>query len=72
MDFPTPSSFLVEGMPRGQTVLLFHPQDSNLVVQSILYKGQNVISTGLDTQTDRQIEDVTIVIVPPAPTRRPR
>lgn len=72
MDFPTPSTFIVEGMLPGQTVLLFHPQASDLVVQSILYKGQDIINTGLDTQADRQVEDVTILIAPSAPLAAPR
>ena len=70
MDFPTPDTFIVEGMLPGQTVVLFHPQASDLVVQSILYKGQNVMATGIDMQAG-QIEDVTIVLATPQ-ERRPR
>ncbi len=72
MDFPTAGTFIVQGMLPGPTVLLFHPQASDLVVQSVLYKGQDVTAAGIDTQADRQIEDVTIVIAPspqPVPPR---
>jgi beta-lactamase regulating signal transducer with metallopeptidase domain/protocatechuate 3,4-dioxygenase beta subunit len=70
MDFPTASTFIVQGMLPGPTVLLFHPQASDLTVQSILYKGHDVTTAGIDTQAEREIQDVTIVIArltPPAP-----
>ena len=49
MDFPTASTFVIEGMLPGQTVLSFDPKASDLVVQSILYKGQDVRWAGFDT-----------------------
>ncbi len=70
MDFPTPSAFVIEGMLPGQTILRFHPKADDLEVQSILYKGQDVTATGIDTQADRQIEDVTIVLGTPPERRR--
>ncbi|RPJ38707.1 MAG: hypothetical protein EHM35_03895 [Planctomycetaceae bacterium] len=71
MDFPTPGTFVIEGMLPGQVVLRFMPKASDMVVQSIFYKDQNILSTGLDTGAERQIEDVTIVIAPPAPPAPP-
>jgi len=71
MDFPTRSTFIVEGMFPGQTLLNFEPKASDALVQAILYKGQNVLGTTFDTQADREIQDITIVIgrppQPPAP-----
>lgn len=72
MDFPTASTFIVEGMLPGQTLLNFDPKTSGLAVQSILYKGQDVRWTGFDTGADRQIEDITIVITRPVPPPPPR
>ncbi len=56
----------------GQTVLDFEPKASDLVVQSILYQGQDVRWTGFDTGVEREIQDITIVIArPPRPRARP-
>ncbi len=67
MDFPTPNTFVIEGMLPGQTILSFEPKDSSAFVQSIVYGGQDVRSTGFDTGTSHEIQDVTIVIGHPAP-----
>ena len=72
MDFPTASTFIIQGMLPGRTVLRFEPKASDLVVQSILYKGQDITAAGIDTQADRQINDVTIVLTRPAPPLPPR
>jgi beta-lactamase regulating signal transducer with metallopeptidase domain/protocatechuate 3,4-dioxygenase beta subunit len=67
MDFPTPSTFVIEGMLPGQTSLNFEPKASDLAVQAILYQGQEVRWTGFDTGADREIRDVTVVITRPVP-----
>ncbi len=71
MNFPTASTFIVEGMLPGQTTLNFEPKASDLVVQSILYEGQDVRSTGFDTGAERDIQDISIVIAR-LPRPRPR
>ena len=72
MNFPTAGTFLIEGLLPGQTIVSFEPKASDLVVQSILYQGQDVTVAGFDTGTDRRIEDVTIVIRRLAPPARRR
>jgi len=72
MDFPTASTFIIEGMFPGRTVLSFEPKASDAFVQAILYKGRNIMGTGFDTGADREIQDVTIVIGHPAPPLPPR
>jgi beta-lactamase regulating signal transducer with metallopeptidase domain/protocatechuate 3,4-dioxygenase beta subunit len=71
MDFPTLGTFVIEGMLPGQILLSFEPKASDAFVQAILCKGQNVLGTTFDTQADREIQDITIVIgrppQPPAP-----
>ncbi len=72
MNFPTASTFIIEGMLPGQTVLRFEPKASDLVVQSILYQGQDVRWVGFDTGVEREIQDITIVIARlPGPRPRP-
>ena len=65
MDFPTPSTFVVEGMIPGKTVLRFHPKSQGCVLKEILYEGRNVMETGIETRAGEEIEDVTIVIGTP-------
>jgi hypothetical protein len=72
MNFPTASTFIIQGMPPGQTLLDFEPKASDAVVQLILYKGQDVRWTGIDAGPDRQIEDIAIVIARPPQPLPPR
>jgi len=73
MDFPTASTFRIEGMLPGLTFVKFEPKASDLMVQSILYKGQNIIPAGFETTlADREVQDVTIVLTRPTPPLPPR
>ena len=62
MVFPTPSSFIIEGVKPGKTILHFSPQIEGQTVKEILYHGENITKTGIETQSDQEIKDVTIVI----------
>jgi beta-lactamase regulating signal transducer with metallopeptidase domain len=62
MAYPTPGTFVIEGMMPGHTVLSFHPKLDGQVVKAILYNGQDVKETGLETKPDEVIEGVTIVV----------
>ncbi|MBN1507635.1 MAG: carboxypeptidase regulatory-like domain-containing protein [Sedimentisphaerales bacterium] len=72
MNFPTPSTFLIEGLLPGLTFVNFNPKTSDLVVQSILYKGKNITLAGFETSlSDREVQEVTIVLAwPVAPVPR--
>jgi protocatechuate 3,4-dioxygenase beta subunit len=72
MDFPTTSTFVVEGVMPGLTFVNFNPKASDLMVQSILYKGKDIGPTGFETSlSERDIQDVTIVLTRPvAPVPR--
>lgn len=65
MDFPTPSTFIIEGIIPGKTVFRFHPKTEGQIVKEILYNGQNIRETGLETKPGQEIKDVTIVIGTP-------
>ena len=60
MVFPTESSFLLPAMVPGETVISFTPRGERVL--KILYQGKDISRTGLVTELDQEIEDVTIVI----------
>jgi len=62
MDFPTPGSFIIEGMIPGKTTFRFHPKTEGQIVKEILYKDQNIMESGIETKPGQEIKDVTIVI----------
>ena len=62
MDFPTPGSFIIEGLMPGTTVLRFYPKAKGQTVKEILYRGTNITETGIETKPGQEIQDVTIVI----------
>jgi TonB family protein len=62
MIFPTQSSFLLEGVVTGQTTIHFSPKREGREVKRILYKGQDVMQTGLPTRPGEAISDVVIVV----------
>lgn len=65
MDFPTPSTFIIEGIIPGKTVFRFHPKTEGQIVKEILYNGRNIRETGLETKPGQEIKDITIVIGTP-------
>ena len=62
MVFPTPSTFIIKGIIPGRTILRFRPNTKGRTVKEILYKGKNIIETGIETKPGQEIKDVTIVI----------
>jgi len=62
MVFPTPRTFIIKGIIPGKTILLFHPRTKGQTVKEILYKGKNIIETGIETKPGQETKDVTIVI----------
>ena len=62
MDFPTSSTFVVEGIIPGETILRFHPLAQGESVKEILHDGKNVMQTGIETKPAEETKDVTIVI----------
>ncbi len=65
MTIPIPSTFIIEGIIPGKTVFRFHPKTEGQIVKEILYKGRNIMETGLETSPGQEIKDVTIVIGTP-------
>jgi len=49
----------------GKTIFRFHPKTEGQIVKEILYKGRNIMETGLETKPGQEIKDVTIVIGTP-------
>ncbi|MHC4396721.1 MAG: M56 family metallopeptidase [Planctomycetota bacterium] len=65
MIFPTKSTFILQGMMPGQTLITFSPKKESQEVLEILYNGQNIMETGIETQPGQDINDVTIVVGTP-------
>ncbi|MHC4557685.1 MAG: M56 family metallopeptidase [Planctomycetota bacterium] len=62
MDFPTPSTFIIEGIIPGKTVFRFHPKTEGQIVRDILHNGQSILDTGIETMPGQEIKDVIIMI----------
>jgi len=62
MIFPTKSTFILQGMMPGQTLITFSPKKEGQIIKEILYNGQNIMETGIETKSGEEIKDVTIVI----------
>lgn len=62
MIFPTTSSFVLQGMMPGHTMISFYPMKERCEVLKILYKGRNIMETGLESKPGQEIKDATIVI----------
>ncbi|MFB0524444.1 MAG: carboxypeptidase-like regulatory domain-containing protein, partial [Phycisphaerae bacterium] len=65
MIFPTKNSFLLQGIMPGHTMISFSPKKEGQEVLEILYNGQNIMETGLETKPGQEIKDVVIVIRAP-------
>jgi len=46
----------------GKTIFRFHPKTEGQIVKEILYNGQDIMESGIETKPGQQIKDVTIVI----------
>jgi beta-lactamase regulating signal transducer with metallopeptidase domain/tetratricopeptide (TPR) repeat protein len=70
MLFPTPRSFLIQGMTPGKTHLFFNPLTVGKKVAKILYQGADVLSGGIQTKPGERIEGIEIVIADEGPKTR--
>ena len=61
MLFPTKSTFVIQGVMPGHTLIGFSPQKEGQKVAEILYDGRNVMESGIKTKPGQEI-NVTIVI----------
>ncbi len=62
MLFPTKSTFVIQGMTPGHTMLDFGPKKERQKVVKVLWGGQDILKSGIDTKPGQEIKDVTIVI----------
>ena len=62
MIFPSESTFLLEGVPPGDTTILFEPKRDGKAVKRVLYKDRVITGAGLATKAGDEISDVIIVI----------
>ncbi len=60
--FPTRSTFLIQGMMPGHTMIGLSPKKENQKVVKILYDGRDILESGIDTKAGDEIKDVTIVV----------
>ena len=71
MFFPTSSTFLIQGMLPGKTQIAFAPKEEGQEVLEILYGGENIKESGIETKAGEQVKDVTIVIGKKRPGKAP-
>lgn len=62
MVFRTRSTFVLEGVMAGTTLIKFEPKKEGQVLKRILYEGRGITETGLVTQPGQEATDVIIVI----------
>jgi hypothetical protein len=62
MLFPTNSTFVIQGMMPGNTLIGFSPQKEGQQVVEILYDGRDIKESGIKTEPGQEIKDVTVVI----------
>jgi beta-lactamase regulating signal transducer with metallopeptidase domain/protein involved in polysaccharide export with SLBB domain len=60
--FPTTSTFIIQGMMPGHTMIGLSPNKEKQKVVKILYDGRDILTSGMDTKPGDEIKDVTIVI----------
>ena len=65
MLFPTKSTFVIQGMMLGHTMIGFLPNKEGQKVARILYDGRNIKESGIVSKPGQEIKDVTIVIAAP-------
>ena len=62
MHFPTTSTFVIQGMMPGKTMLGFLPNKEHQKVMKVLYDGKDILKSGVETKPGQEIKDVKIVI----------
>jgi beta-lactamase regulating signal transducer with metallopeptidase domain len=65
MLFPTPSTFILQGMMPGHTMIVFSPQKERQKVLKILQDGRDITKSGIETKPGQEMKDVTVVIGSP-------
>jgi hypothetical protein len=60
--FPTKSTFVFQSLKPGYTFIEFLPQKEGQKVVKILFNGQDVLKSGIETKPGEDVKDVTIVI----------
>ena len=60
--FPTTSSFIIQGMMPGHTLIGLSPNKEKQKVVKVLYGGRDILTSGIDTKPGQKLSDVTIVI----------
>jgi hypothetical protein len=65
--FPTASTFVIQGMMPGHTMIGLSPNKERQTVAKILYQGRDILAAGIDTKPGEEIKDVTIVVATSAP-----
>ena len=62
--FPTTSTFIIQGVMPGPTMIGLSPNKEKQKVAKILYGGRDILTSGIDTKPGDEIKDVTIVVGP--------
>lgn len=70
MIFTTESTFVIQGMAPGRTIMMFLPNKESQKVVKIMHDGQDIMATpedefksgGIDTTPGQELKDMTIVI----------
>ena len=62
MLFPTKSTFGIQGMMPGNTMINFFPMKEGQKVVKMLHNGRSITEWGIASKPGQEIEDVTIVI----------
>jgi hypothetical protein len=62
MLFPTKSTFVIQGVMPGHTMISFYPKKEGCEVAEILCNGQDIMETGIETVLGQEIKGVIIVI----------
>lgn len=60
--FPTSSTFLIQGVMPGHTMVGLSPNKEQQKVVKILYRGRDVLTSGIETKPGDEIKDITIVV----------
>ena len=60
--FPTASTFVIQGMMPGHTMIGLSPNKEKQKVVKILYNGRDILTSGIDTNPGDEIKDITFVV----------
>ena len=60
--FTTTNTLLIQGVMSGHTMIGLSPQKERQRVVKILYRGRDILESGIDTAPGEELKDVTIVV----------